>query len=1069
MNFKSNKRKCTFFTLRKYFSLVLVLCVWAISPQLNAQTNSAGNTKVVKGIVLDELNEPMIGVNVMEKGTTNGTITDFNGKFQLKVASSTSKLTVTYIGYGKKEFDASASDVKIKLEPDTKVIDELVVVGYASQSKKSVVGSIAQASGESLKQKGVMGSLTDALSGSMPGVTVMTNSGAPGGGGVHGEESTILIRGMNTWNNAAPLILVDGMERSMNDVSIDEIENFSVLKDASATAVFGVKGANGVILITTKRGQTGKAKITAEANISMKSVSRVENTVNSYQGLLARNYGIIQEIPFNDNGDINSFYISPRELGYYRDGIEPEKYPNTNWTDVMMRDQAVSSKYNINVSGGTDFVKYFTTLSYLHEGDLLKSGTGIAGYNSGFSYDRVNFRTNLDFNLTKTTTFKVNLSGYYGNQEVPGDGAANITTVRLWWQVYKANPNSPLPIYSDGMYGSDDPTTYPLGSNSYFLMLNGGTNVNKRTALTSDFDLEEKMDYITKGLSLKGRFSFDNYFSSEGRNILDNSGNYTRKYYDRKLNDWVYSTTLDGKDGFDFVNPPLGYTNETIDAGKTQRNLYYELALNYKRSFGKHNVGALGLFSRQETAKGSNWPGKREDWVYRATYDYDGKYLFETNGAYNGSEKFGPEYKFDFFPSFALGWRASEEKFIKNSIPQISNLKFRYSIGWVGNDNLGDEIQWAFLTTWDKFSESENLGGLKKPAFGSGIGVGSIYSGNSYQEGRPGNPNLRWEKVKKQNFGVEIGLFNDLITGTVDYFMDNRFDMLIKEPNIPAYYGADAPAANLGEVKSHGFELDFKIQKKFGKTNVWASYNWTEAISKIIKKDDPLFKPFYQKEAGYTIGQVTANYMDDFIGSWDDLYTGVMGEAVLSRNLSLPGDLRAADYNGDGIINSNDEVPFGYAQNPRNTYGFSLGADYAGFSASAQFYGMYNVNVNMQTIASFQYNAPVTYNYIMDKVYTPEYGVESPSRPAYRFKNGGAVGHFNEVDGSLFRLKNVQLAYSIPKKIVSSLGVESIKISVTGNNLFLWSKLPFDVEGTGLSDRRYPTTKNVSFGLNVSL
>ncbi len=645
-----------------------------------------------------------------------------------------------------------------------------------------------------------------------------------------------------------------------------------------------------------------------------------------------------------------------------------------------------------------------------------------------------------------------------------------MNTIGIWWEVYKASPDSPLPIYSDGIYGMDDPLTSPIGKNSYFLLRNGGTATDKRTGLTSDFELQEKMDYLTKGLSLKAKFSFDNYFASTGRNITDNTDNYTRKYFDLKSNSWVYFSALDGTNGFDFVAPPLAYVNEAIAAENTQRNLYYELSLNYKRSFGKHNISALALFSRQENAKGINWPGKREDWVSRITYDYKGKYLFEANGAYNGSAQFGPGYKFDIFPSIAVGWRVSEENFIKNNIPQLSNLKLRYSIGWVGNDNLGKNVQWAYLTTWNQFDVSQNVN-AKKTAFGSGAGTNSIYTPNSYVEGTPGNPTLQWEKARKQNFGGEIGLFKDLITGTVDYFKDYRYDMLISsdQRSVPDYFGQTAPAANLGIVQSHGFEIEFKIQKKFDKLNLWASYNWTQAINEIIYKEDPVLTPFYQKQEGYQIGQVTSSYTSGFIGSWDQLYTGVMSEASLGRTQSLPGDLRTIDYNADGVINSNDVQPYGYAPNPQKTYGFSFGGDYKGFSASVQFYGTYNTTINVSTVSSFKSNAPVTFNYLQDKIFTPEYGVVAPTLPAYRLKSAGTMAQFTQIDGAVFRLKTFQLSYSIPKKVAKALSADVIKIFVNGNNLLLWSKLPYDVEGTSLSDNRYPTTRNINFGLNVSL
>ena len=1066
MNFKSNKRKSTFLNVRKYFSLILVVCLWGIIPQLKAQSNSSGESKTVKGIVLDELNEPMIGVTIMEKGTKNGSITDFNGRFQLKVASSAAKLIFTYIGYASKEVSLGTSDLRVQLLPDSKQIEEVVVVGYAQQSKKSVVGAISQTSGEALKSKGAVSNLTDALNGSIPGVTVMTRSGAPGSSGQHSDAPEILIRGLSTWNNSSPLILVDGVERLMSDINVDEIENFSVLKDASATAVFGVKGANGVILITSKRGTLGKPKITAEVNLSLKSLSKIESPMDSYDGLLARNYAVVNEMAL-DNDKNMRYYTSPRILDYYRNGLEPEKYTNVNWKEVMLRDQAFSSKYNVNVQGGTDFVRYFTSVAYLKDGDIMKTDMpNPRGYSTEFKYQRVNFRTNLDFTLTKTTTFKVNLSGYYGRQQEPATFAN-----QFWDGLYKYTPNVPLPVYEDGTYGMDHPDMLnSMGKNFLYSLQTAGVSVSKRTALTSDFELEQKLDFITKGLSAKARFSFDNYFSTTGGNLSDPSS-YVRKRFDFTDNKWVYLVPQGGGDGFDFQAQPLGYSKESNSAGNTRRNMYYEAAINYKRSFGKHNVGGLALFSRQEQATGSAWPSKREDWVGRVTYDYDGKYLFETNAAYNGSELFLK--KFDFFPSFAFGWRVSEEPFIKNNVPQISNLKIRYSIGWVGSDNLSG-VQWGYLTTWDAggagFSNAVQAQG---PSFGSGPGKSSIYVGQSFKEGPAGNPLLGWESARKQNYGVEFGFFKDLITGSVDYFNDYRYDMLIpasQRVSVPGFIGHPSPAVNAGEVNISGLEIELKFRKKIQKAVLWAGYTWTLAKSNILYAEDPELLPDYQKREGFRLNQTKTTVTTELIDSWDKMYTGVLSDNNTSKSNTLTGSYRFNDFNADGVINSNDNIPWGYVRQPQNTYGFSFGADYKGFSVMTQFYGLYNTTIEGSILnEELMYNFPVIFENHLSRTATPEYGVEDPTFRAIGMAYRGGQGQYNRLDASLLRLKTLQISYELPKSWLKSLSIENLRFFVNGNNLFIWTKLPIDTEGKDLNNITYPNTRNINFGMNVTL
>lgn len=1073
MNFYCLKRELMF--SNKFISAFLILLLEIVPIYVWGHPERVGSLiteqqAAVKGIVVDQKGEALIGVNVMEKGTANGTITDIDGNFNLTVSKVGAILQFSYIGYNTAEIASTAVKMKVVLEEASQVIQEVIVVGYGSQKKESVVGSIAQVKGDKLKSKGAVSNITDALSGTMPGVTVMTTNGNPGGGGEFGQESTILIRGMNTWNNAQPLILVDGVERNMNDVDVNEIENFSVLKDASATAVFGVKGANGVILITTKRGQKGKAKVSLEANFAIKSLSKVEKPVGAYEGLVARNFAIVNELPRNGS-QYWQYYTSNRLLEKYRTRVDPERYPDTDWRDVMLRDAAYASKYNLNISGGTDFVKYFTSAGYVYEGDIFDTTQG-RGYKPEFRYDRFNFRTNLDFTLTKTTSFKVNLSGYYGKQQTPGGGIHN-----MWYGVYKYDPAGAVPVYSDGIYGADYSPSDRIGFNSLYYMNTAGSKVYNRTSVTSDFELKQDLEFITKGLSVKGRFSYDNYFTSLGAEVNDSGDNYIRKIWNETKGAWDWYEPATGTDGFDFFPNPLGYTSEYLNDGQaenTRRNMYYEVSINYNRRFGKHNVGALALFSRQEATKGSAWPSKREDWVARITYDYDGKYLFEANGAYNGSEKFGPKHRFDFFPSLALGWRISEEAFMKKYLPFISNLKVKYSIGTIGNDMLNNVGQWPFVTTWNAFGLNDQLfpGGSfnagRYPNFGSLNPTVSNYP--IMLEGTPGNPDLRWEKATKQNIGLEFGFFDNLITGNVDIFKDSRKDMLIgaAQRSVPDFFGQTPPAANIGKVKSYGLEFDIKAQKRFGDFDVWASYNWTLAKNKIEYKEDPELLPFYQKAAGYAIGQVKSQVVSGLVQSWDEMYTGVMFENSSTNNNMTPGAYRMIDYNGNGIIDSNDGCPYAYSQYPQNTYGFSLGGEYKGISLNLQFYGIYNVSINAYEFNDeFAYNSAMIYPSLIENTWTPEYGNKDASYRGLQHIGRTPTGSSVIYDGSFLRLKSVELSYTIPKKLVEKLSLDNIRLYVNGNNLFFWSKLPVDIEGSNFTMKSYPNTKQFNFGANV--
>lgn len=1074
MNFNFNQSKNTLLSIERYCSVILFILLLGISPhfggtiQAQKPVEVTQQKKSIKGTILDETNLPMIGVSILEKGTTNGTISDINGNFELKVLNPKSVILISYIGYESLEVNAENNELNLSMTPITKQIDEVVVVGYASQKKQSVVGSIAQTSSETLKSRGGVSNLGSALSASMPGVTVMTSAGDPGN-----ETQQILIRGMNTWNDASPLILVDGVERKMNDVDMNEVSSVSVLKDASATAVFGVRGANGVILITTKQGVTGKPKVNLEVNSAFKSVSKVEKQLGSYDALLARNYAMVNELPLAiPQATWATYYTPDRILGYFKDQVDPEKYPDVDWASYLLRSYTKTDKYAVNISGGTDFVKYFTSLAFTSDGDVFNSVPNPRGYTPEFSYKRYNFRTNLDFDLTKTTQFKVNLSGYYGKQQSPGAGIGAIAD-----GIYRHAPTS-VPIYSDGIYGMADATSDNASANSFLFLQTQGIKSSGRTALTSDFEINQKLDFITKGLSAKAKYSYDNYFTTDGLNITDNELLITKRF-DIATDKWTYITPTVGKDGFDVFPLPLTYTAENTAAG-TQSRVYYDFSLNYNRSFGKHNFGALALFSRQEAVSGDSWPLKREDWVSRLTYSYDEKYLMEINSAYNGSDQFGPGRKFALFPSLALGWRISEEKFVKKNLPMISNLKFKYSLGMVGNDNLKG-IQWGYLTTWRNFEKADG----SFPQFGyPKFGYSPYYNYSSvpnqvYLEGVPGNPNLGWEMARKQNFGIELGLFDGLFSGSADLFNEHRWDILMVSDQIlsyPDYIGASAPPSNLGIVNSHGVELDFKLQKKFGKVNLWASYNWTQAINTIVEKADPQLAPAYQKKAGYSINQNNTLITAGFFKSWDDLYTHVGYDGAIGKNTNnIPGDMYLLDFNANGVIDKYDSAPNGYSSYPRNTYGFSLGGDYDGFSLMVQFYGSYNTTIMQGMSYEFFNSGPTITQLTLDRTYQPEYQNSTPDYPSLSMKRAtlkgnNILGYGSNMnfDGSFLRLKTAEFSYTLPKAIAKKLLAEKIRCYINGNNLLYWSKLMVDIEGSGPSVSIYPNTKNVNLGLSLT-
>lgn len=1039
---------------------------------------------VVTGTVTNQQGLPAIGVTVVVKGTTIGTLTDGTGKYILTNVPQNATLVFTFIGMTPQEIPLNGQTrVDVLMKEATLTLEEVVVIGYGTQKKESIVGAISQTTNAQLQRSGNVTDLSQALAGQLPGVITITSSGEPGGVGRGVSATQIFIRGQNTWNGSQPLILVDGIERGMDNLDISEVENISILKDASATAVFGVEGANGVILITTKRGTIGKPKLSFSYNTTAKMVSKLPKMMDSYNAILIRDKAIEREVSLNEPSwqdyipyGIVQRYKKPQTAEY------AEIYPNVNWEKAMFNDVGFSHRADLTVQGGTGFVNYFATLAYLHEGDMFKKYDNYKGYDPNYNFDRFNFRSNLDFKLTKTTTLKVNLSGYYSlkHTNYNNEGSSGNADSWMWAAVYGMPPDVYLPQYSDGRWGWSTVTTIP---NPVAVVYNIGIRETRATELNSDFALEQNLDFITKGLGAKVSLFYDNNILSEGgiydrvNAIRPEAGSNTPEkiitsslYTGPNQDPSVYTQNVPtvGTAQFDWALMPWTIRPEVISAADWSsyipitRRLMYQFQINYGRKFGRHNIGAMGLVKRQEYAQGSMFKNYREDWVFRGTYDYDTRYLFEMNGAYNGSEQFGPDYRFDFFPSVALGWLVSNEEFFK--VDWINRLKFRYSIGMVGNDNVAGGGRWLYDSQMSYGGSSKLLSQFG--AWGTGS---SPYTW--YKESIVGNPNIHWEKALKNNFGFELGIFKDLLSATFDYFTDDRTDILLAggSRNIPPFFGATPPSGNDGHVKSHGYELEIKLeQRNIMGLHYWATLALTHTINKVLFKDDPLLQASYLNAAGYAIDQTRTTVRTGFYNNWDQIYASVPQET--NDLAKLPGFYNILDFNADGIIKATDDnVPFDYSQVPQNTFNFSLGADYKGFSVMVQFYGVNNVSRSVP-LSNFSGYTDIVFDHVSD--YWSKDNQDATSFLPRWKTQGQNIGDYYIFDASYLRLKTAEIAYSFQDKWVKNVGLSALKIFLNGNNLLFWSKLPDDREssssGGSTSSGTYPTVKRINLGVNLT-
>ena len=1044
------------------------LCLVGAFCSLNAQAQKIQ----VKGNLVDGTGEPLIGATVKVKGNAGvGAVTDFDGNFKIDVPSENSTLVFTYVGMKTKEVKVGKKrEFKLILEDDN-AIGEVVVVGYGQQKKASVVGAITQTTGKVLERAGGVSDIGSALTGNLPGVITSSSSGMPGD-----EDPKIVIRGVSSWNSSDPLVLVDGIERPMSSVDIHSVQSISVLKDASATAVYGVKGANGVILITTKRGTEGKAKISASASSAIKLVSKLPETYGSADALYYVNQAIKHELGLSPSswGDIRSTdfinnYNAPAGSIDPETGLlMSERYPDVDWQKELFKDYAMSYNANVNIAGGTKAVKYYAAIDYQHEGDLFREWENNRGYTSGYGFNRINVRSNLDFQLTKTTTLKANLSGSHGIRKSPyGLEKGSWAETQLWQAAYSAPHDTFLPQYSDGVWGyfPKDPQGSP---NSVTNLALQGEQSTTTTRINTDFTLEQDLSFITKGLKASALVSWDNVFveASRGINDLDHAAQY--KYIDPITGEVTYKQKPGGKNNFDFVETIAWKTDAgALNNNLTQRNLFYQAQLYWGRKFGQHDVTAMGVFNRSERATGSQFTNYREDWAFRTTYNYADRYMLEYNGAYNGSEKFSKDNRFAFFNSGAIGWNVANEKWFKPVAETkvfgrnlVDILKLRYSYGEIGEDNVWE--RWLYQTTW---------------AYGGKTHLDSTNPGNEsiytwYKEAKVGNPDIHWEKAIKQNFGIDYAFLGGLVAGSLEFFSEKRSDIMIagSSRSVPFYFGASAPYMNKGRTKTTGYELEVRLKYDFANgIHAYANMNMTHAKNVVTEHDDPVMLPSYQKNVGYSIGQAKSYLDNGTAQSWDDVIA--MTPHNTNDNQKLPGQYIITDFNGDGVIDTNDSAPYGFTGTPQNTYNATIGIDYKGFSIYAQFYGVTNVS---RYVAFNSLPKPYLHTVFKEGAHwstsTPD-GIPSlrmNSTPSYY------EGTRFLYDGSFCRLKNLEVAYTWNGGWIKSLGLSMLKVYVNGNNLFLWTDMPDDREsnfaGTGLASQgAYPTMKRINFGFKLEL
>lgn len=1027
---------------------VLMLLRWlSVFLMLLAGQTLWAQQRQVTGIVKDQTGEPIIGASVLEKGSTNGVITDLDGNFKLTVSNAVKAvLQISYVGYKTQEISVNGKTLlEVVLKEDTELLDEVVVVGYGAQKKESVVGAISQVSSKELLASPAA-NVSQAIAGKIPGVITTQTSGAPGQ-----DDTKINIRGRATFaGDGSPLILVDGVERTFSQIAPDDIETISVLKDASATAVYGVRGANGVMLITTKRGRDQKPEVNLTANWQIQSPTRSDTYLDSYQSVV-----LLEEALKND-GLPSQF--SANDIDMYRksaagelSGLDAMLYPNVDWYDEVLKKSAPAQRYNVSVRGGTKRMRYYASAELYDQKGLIKElSQDMYGNSSSPSYRRYAFRANMDLFLTKDLTFSVNFGTRF--EERRGSNTGESSTFSQTFYEMNHTPGWLFPVSYEVQNGESTKTLYggssQYQSNIVAALAKGGYYRATNTINETNFILDYKMDWLTKGLSAKGMVSFD-YDSYYKKMFKADFATY-------ELNDRDNYESMDAYNQFN-SDGELAYSKDN----STTYKLYMEAQVNYARQFGKHDVTAMALYNQNDYRYNSELAKRYQGLVGRVTYGYDDRYLAEFNAGYNGSENFLQGKRFGFFPAVSLGWRISNEEFMAGTAQWLNNLKIRASYGEVGNDIYtvnGTAQRFLYEEKWSQVSNAYYFGSSGK----TGI----------YESQYP-NLGVTWERAHKYNVGLEFGLWNGLLNGNVDVFYEKRNDILTSYLTRPQWVGVALAAGNLGETKNSGYEIELKHNNRI---NEDLSYNvgltYSHARNEIISMDEPELKTAYRKREGNPISQYFGLIAEGFVTQADldnpDFPVSTFGTAKV-------GDLKYKDANGDGFIDDRDESRIGYSDIPENTYALSLGVNYKGWGFSVMFQGVDHVSryYDAEAMYAFVSGGKVKEHHLerWNPAQSEAYNLQHANYPLLHYDNYGdhnqRTNSFFLKNGSFVRLKNIELSYTLPENWSKVAGMSNCRLYVNANNLITWDHLNNLTDPESNGSNRYPIMKTVNFGVNI--
>lgn len=1019
-----------------YIMLLLVICS---TLGLHAQAKVDREEIIVTGLITDESHEPLVGVNVVIQDRPGlGAITDINGKFKIKMEPYL-RLVISFIGFETQEIlIKEQKTIKVVMkEAKATALDEVVVTGTGEQRKLTMTGAVTNVDVSTLKTSS--SSITNALAGNVAGVLARQASGMPGE-----NRSEFWIRGISTFGaGSSALVLVDGFERSMNEINIEDIETFTVLKDASATAIYGSRGANGVVLITTKRGKEGKVHIDAKVETTYNTRTYTPELVDGYTYATLMNEARItrNQIPF----------YSDEDLHLLANGLDKDLFPNVDWMGMLLKKGAPTYRATLNINGGGSLARYYVSASYVKEAGMYNVDEGLKDYDTNSSYHRWNYRVNVDMDITKSTLVRVGIAGSLDKMNQPGVGNS------VWESVMGYSPITSPVLFSDGRipaYGNSDGRMNPWAASTQT-----GYQEHWNNKMQADITLEQKFDFITKGLKFVGRFGMDT-----------NNAQWNNR---KKLPEmWKVEQNRDS-DGKLVPTKVRGEEIMSQQSSSTgERKEYLEAELHYNRSFSDHLIGGVLKYTQDKiintTSNSDVIQGidrRHQGLAGRFTYGWKYRYFVDFNFGYNGSENFAPNHQFGFFPAYSAAWNIAEEPIVKKHLKWMNMFKLRYSYGKVGNDTMNDRFPYL-------------------PSFGNSSGNGFNYSDletSYFYDGltytKYATTNVTWEIATKHDIGIDFSLWDDRFTGTIDYFYERRDGIYQSRSFIPVSVGLNSSlsyATNVSAVSSRGLDGNFGFKQKIGNVNLTLRGNITYSKSKILEYDEEVTNYKYTLATGFQVSQPRGLIAEGLFKDYDD----IRNSAKQTWGDVMPGDIKYRDVNGDGIVNDKDYVPIGATNRPNLIYGFGFSAQWKGFDVNVLFQGAGKSTFFIDGYTVYPFKDGDWGNILTDVVKSNRWILgenEDPNAKYPRLSYGGNNNNYQSStywmrNGSYLRLKNLEVGYTIPKSIVNKIRLNNIRIYFMGTNLvtFFSFKL-WDPELGSSNGQVYPLSKAYTLGLTINI